>query len=132
MRTTSRFICCFWKFAVAALTFASTSAASLLISRTILKHVIKYSRSAKFKEHGATVASHVTVGSGQTFYIYGEREIALTLLSIPKGSTIKARANTAFGIARQFLFADDEPVAERRSETGLVITQILSTEPAAT
>ena len=83
-------------------------------------------------EHGATVASHVTIGSGQTFYIYGEREIALDLLSIPKGSTIKARANTAFGVARQFVFADVEPVAERRSETGLVITQILSAEPAAT
>jgi hypothetical protein len=83
-------------------------------------------------EHGATVASSVVIDSGQTFYVYGEREIALQLLSIPKGSTIKARANTAFGVAKQFLFADDEPFAERRSETGLVITQILGTEPADT
>ncbi len=83
-------------------------------------------------EHGATVASHVTIDSGQTFYVYGEREIALKLLYIPKGTTIRARANTAFGISTQFLFADDEPVAERRSETGLVITQILSTEPTKT
>ena len=80
-------------------------------------------------EHGATVACHVTIDSGQTFYIYGEREIALKLLSMPKGSTVKARANTAFGVAKQFVIADDEPFAERRSETGLVITQILSTEP---
>jgi hypothetical protein len=38
-------------------------------------------------------------------------------------------SNTAFGIAKQFVIADDEPFAERRSETGLVITQIISTEP---
>ena len=83
-------------------------------------------------EHGATVACHTTINSGQTFYVYGERKIALELLSIPKGSTVKARANTAFGVSTQFIIADDEPVAERRAETGLVIMEILSTEPKAT
>jgi len=43
-------------------------------------------------EHGATVACHATIDSGQRFFIYGEREIAIKLLSIPKGSTVKARA----------------------------------------
>lgn len=83
-------------------------------------------------EHGATVACQATIDSGQTFYIYGEREIALKLLSMRKGSTVKARANTAFGIATQVIIADDEPVAERRAETGLVITQIMSSEPTET
>jgi hypothetical protein len=83
-------------------------------------------------EHGATVASQVAIDSGQTFYIYGEREIALALLSVPKGSTVKARANTAFGTCIQVLWGDDGPIPETRAETGLVITQILSTEPTHT
>jgi len=83
-------------------------------------------------EHGATVASQVSIDSGQTFYIYGEREIALALLSVPKGSTVKARANTAFGTCIQVLWGDDGPIPETRAETGLVITKILSTEPTHT
>lgn len=76
-------------------------------------------------EHGASVACHVIIDSGQTFYVYGEREIALALLSLPKGSTVKARANTAFGTCIQVQWGDDGPIPETRAETGLIITQIL-------
>jgi len=81
-------------------------------------------------EHGATVASNVTIDSGQTFYVYGERDVALALLKLPKGSTVKARANTAFGTCTQAIWTDDGPIPETRAETGLVITQILNTESA--
>lgn len=40
-------------------------------------------------EPGATVASQVTIDSGQTFYVYGERDIAIVLNSLPKNSTVK-------------------------------------------
>jgi hypothetical protein len=84
-------------------------------------------------EHGATVATHVTIDSGQTFYVYGERDIALALHSLPKGSTVRAVANTAFGTCTQVLWTDDSgPVPETRAETGLVITRILGTEPPKT
>jgi len=83
-------------------------------------------------EHGATVACHVTIDSGQAFYIYGEREIALEMLSVPKGTRVKARANTAFGTYTQVLWADDGPIPETRGEPGLVITEILSSEPTNT
>ncbi|MGH6863563.1 MAG: hypothetical protein ACRECN_04720, partial [Methylocella sp.] len=83
-------------------------------------------------EPGATVACQTTIASGQTFYIYGEREVALELLTVLKGSIVKARANTAFGTTIQVQWTDDGPLPETRAETGLVITQILSTEPTAT
>lgn len=79
-------------------------------------------------EHGAAVAIHVTIDSGQTFFVYGERDIALTLLKLPKSATVKARANTAFGTCTQAVWADDGPIPETRVETGLVITQILDVE----
>ncbi|MGA2408970.1 MAG: DUF4062 domain-containing protein [Candidatus Binataceae bacterium] len=80
-------------------------------------------------EPGATVACYVTIDSGQRFYIYGERDIALELLSLPKNSKVKAIANTAFGTHTEVLWFDD-PIPETRTEMGLVITQILNTEPA--
>jgi len=80
-------------------------------------------------EHGATIASNVTIDSGQTFYVYGERDMALMLLNLPKGATVKARANTAFGTCTQAVWTDDGPLPETRVETGLVITQILSAGP---
>jgi len=83
-------------------------------------------------EPGATVASRVTIDTGQTFYVYGERDIALALLKLPKSSTVKARANTAFGTYKQTLWADEDFTAETRMETGLVITQILNAEPPKT
>jgi hypothetical protein len=81
-------------------------------------------------EAGATVASHVTIDSGQTFYVYGEREIAIALISLPKNSIVRAIANTAFGTCTQALWTDDGPIPETRAETGLVITRILSAEPS--
>jgi len=80
----------------------------------------------------ATVASHVTIDSGQTFYVYGERDIAIALISVPKNSIVRAIANTAFGTCTQALWTDDGPIPEMRAETGLVITRILSTEPSKT
>jgi hypothetical protein len=80
-------------------------------------------------EHGAAVACQAAIDSGQNFSIYGEREIALELLSVPKGSTVTARANTAFGTCVQVLWSDEGPIPETRGESGLVITQIMGVEP---
>jgi hypothetical protein len=77
-------------------------------------------------EHGATVTSNVTLDTGQTFYVYGERDIALALLQLPKNAIVKAVANTAFGTCTQVMWTDDAgPIAETRADTGLVITKIL-------
>jgi hypothetical protein len=80
-------------------------------------------------EHGASVASQVVIETGQTFYIYGERDIALSLLRLARGSTVRARANTTFGICKQIIFTEDEPLPDIRVETGLVITEIMDVEP---
>ncbi len=80
-------------------------------------------------EHGATVSSPATLSSGQSFSVYGERDVALTLLKLPANSTVRARANTAFGICTQALWLDDGPISETRTETGLIITEILDTGP---
>ena len=79
-------------------------------------------------EHGATVTSSATLSSGQSFSVYGEREIALALLKLDKSLTVRARANTAFGICTQALWTDDGPISETRTETGLIITEILDAE----
>jgi hypothetical protein len=39
------------------------------------------------------------------------------------------KANTAFGIWTQVMFADDDLIPETRAETGLIITEILDAEP---
>ncbi|MGH6838301.1 MAG: hypothetical protein ACREDT_05800 [Methylocella sp.] len=83
-------------------------------------------------EPGATVASHVTIDSGQTFYVYGEGDIVIALSSLPKKTIVKAVANTVFGTSIQVQWTDDGPIPETRAETGLVITQILSTEAPKT
>ena len=83
-------------------------------------------------EPGATVASHVTIDSGQKFYVFGERDIAIALNTLPKNSTVRAIANTAFGTHVGVQWTDDGPIPETNSETGLVITQILSAEPSKT
>jgi hypothetical protein len=83
---------------------------------------------ALYLEHGATVTSSATLSSGQSSSVYGEREIALALLKLLENSTVKARANTAFGICTQALWTDDGPIPETRAETGLIITGILDTE----
>jgi hypothetical protein len=80
-------------------------------------------------EHGATVASSATLNSGQSFSVYGERDVALVLLKLLENSTVKARANTAFGVCTQVLWTDDGPIPETRAETGLIITEVLEIEP---
>lgn len=79
-------------------------------------------------EPGATVACHVNLGSGQAFTLYGERDIALKLLSVPNGSTVKAKANTVYGDGPDVQWTDAGPIPSIRSETGLVIKEILSTD----
>ena len=79
-------------------------------------------------EPGATVACQVTLDSGQAFTVYGERDIALDLLSLPDGSAVKARANTVYGDGKDVQWTDDGPIPTIRSEMGLVIKEILSAE----
>jgi hypothetical protein len=76
-------------------------------------------------EMGATVCFNASIGDKQSFEIYAERDIALRLLTIPVGTAMTARVNTAFGTATTFQWADDGIIPEARGETGLVITQIL-------
>jgi hypothetical protein len=81
-------------------------------------------------EIGATVVCYnVQIGkSARTLHVYGEREIALALLSVPKNSIVTARANTAFGERTDVDWTDDGPIAVPQAEKGLVITEILSTK----
>lgn len=80
-------------------------------------------------EHGAAVVSYVNISGGQSFFVYGERDIALAMLRLPKNTTVRARVNTAFGTCIHALWTDDGPIPETRAETGLIITEILDTEP---
>ena len=62
--------------------------------------------------------------------VHGERDIALALAAMAPGSRVTAVANTAFGTYTQIIWSEDgEPILETRGEKGLVITQILNSEP---
>jgi hypothetical protein len=53
------------------------------------------------------------------------------MLSIPKDSTVTARANTAFGERIEVEWSEDEgPITTKRAEKGLVITEILKIGPS--
>jgi len=82
-------------------------------------------------EIGATVVCYNVpiVSSGKTLHVYGERNIALSLLSISAGFIVTARASTAFGERMEVDWTDDGPIPVQRSEKGLVITEILGTRP---
>jgi len=82
-------------------------------------------------EIGATVVCYNVpiVSSGKTLHIYGERNIALSLLSISAGFIVTARASTAFGERMEVDWTDDGPIPVQRSEKGLAITEILGTRP---
>ena len=62
-----------------------------------------------------------------TLHIYGEREVALALLSMPRNSTVVAQVNTAFGERVDVEWTDDGPITVQRAEKGLVVTEILVT-----
>jgi hypothetical protein len=82
-------------------------------------------------EHGATVTTPARIDTSTLLNVHGERDIALALTAMAPGPRIKAVANTAFGTYTQIIWSEDgEPIPETRGEKGLVITQILSTEPA--
>jgi hypothetical protein len=77
-------------------------------------------------ELGATVVCYVTLSnSGQTFYVYGERDIAVALLKVQKKSVVRARATTAFGHHKTVDWDEDGPVSTTQMEKGLVIKEIL-------
>lgn len=77
-------------------------------------------------EIGATVTSFVTLGdSGQTVHVYGQREIALALLKVPKKSYVRAGATTAFGTRREVQYSEDGAITETSIQKGIVIKEIL-------
>jgi hypothetical protein len=78
-------------------------------------------------EIGATVVDKLALSTGLAIQIFAERELALELCKIPKGSTITANAVTAFGAYNQPCFVDDDIVLTRETELGVVIKELLST-----
>jgi hypothetical protein len=81
-------------------------------------------------EHGATVTTPARIDASMLLNAHGERDIAVALTALARGSRVKAVANTAFGTYTQIIWSEEgEPIPEVRGEKGLVITQILSTEP---
>ncbi len=71
-------------------------------------------------EIGATVFDRVKFTNGGDERIFAERDVALTLCRLPKGTVIRAKAVTAFGIYDRIDYAD-EPVTTPETETGLIV-----------
>jgi hypothetical protein len=77
-------------------------------------------------EIGATVVDSLKLSAGIDMRIFAERDIALKLCKISKGSTIQAHAITAFGTYQEMFFTDEEMVSKPDTEMGLIIKDILS------
>ena len=82
-------------------------------------------------EMGASVYTYVILGTGERFRIFGERDVAVALCKLPKKVRVHARAVTAFGVYQRVDWTDDGPVANLEMETGLIVKEIISTEPEA-
>jgi len=80
---------------------------------------------------GACVFAFVTLSMGSRVRIFGERNVALALCTLPKNASVHARAVTAFGLYKRVDWTDDGPVTTPEVETGLIVMEILRTEPKA-
>jgi hypothetical protein len=80
-------------------------------------------------EIGASVVARAKLSTGDHFSIFGERDVALALCMLPKKVSVHARAVTAFGVYKRVDWTDDGPVLTPEIETGLIIKEIIQTEP---
>lgn len=81
-------------------------------------------------EIGATAyASVPLVSTPRTMYVYGEGEMALSLLKIPEKSIVTARVTTVFGKRKEVEWSDDGCITTTHIEIGLVVKEILNIEP---
>jgi hypothetical protein len=76
-------------------------------------------------EMGATVYDSLDLSNSIRFQIFAERDLALRIYALPKDTTIRARAVTAFGVYSMVHYLDDGPEVTYESETGLVIKEII-------
>jgi hypothetical protein len=82
-------------------------------------------------EMGACVFAFVTLSTGSRVRIFGERDVALALCTLPKKARVHARAVTAFGVYKRVDWTDDGPMTTPEVETGLIVKEIIRTEPKA-
>ncbi|MGA2716429.1 MAG: DUF4062 domain-containing protein [Bryobacteraceae bacterium] len=76
-------------------------------------------------EIGATVVDNVKLSNGIDMLVFAERDLALKLCRIPKGSIVQASAVTAFGAYQQVFFTEDDAVVKPDTEIGLIIKNVL-------
>lgn len=75
---------------------------------------------------GASVRDYLKINNEESWYIYGENEIAEQLLELPKDVRVKARAITVFGVMKDIHYAEDGSITKVESTNGLLIKEILS------
>jgi Domain of unknown function (DUF4062) len=80
-------------------------------------------------EIGASVVTRTQLSTGGHFSIFGELDVALALCKLPKKVRVHVRAVTAFGVYKRVDWTDDGPVLTPEVETGLIIKEIMQTEP---
>ena len=112
-------------FALMPKVFAGRPLTIEFISKGEFKAAYSEAARALGLEIGATVFDRVKFTNGGDERVFAERDVALTLCRLPKGTVIRAKAVTAFGIYDRIDYVD-EPVATPETETGLVLKEILN------
>lgn len=80
-------------------------------------------------EIGATVVDSLKLSTGIEMRLFAERDVALKLCRMPKGSVVQASAVTAFGAYQEVFFTEDDVVVKPDTEIGLIIKDLLTTRP---
>jgi len=80
-------------------------------------------------EVGASVFAVVTLGTGSRLRIFGERDMALALCTLPKNARVYTMAITACGAYNRVDWTDDGPMITPEVETGLIVKEIVRIEP---
>lgn len=81
------------------------------------------------------VVSHYCDVSGDqahnSWYVYGEGDIAVTLIGVPSKSRIRARVKSIYGVTEETEYSDDGTVKKKEEQLGLLIIDIIDIEEVA-
>ena len=81
-------------------------------------------------EIGATVSDYVELSSGASLHVHAERANAAKLLKHAKGTTVRAKGTTSYGVYNEWRFTDDGCVGEPQTIETVIVKDILEIQPS--
>ena len=73
---------------------------------------------------GATIRDYVKLSGNLSVYVYASDELAERLVGLPKGTPVRARGVTVFGICHEIEWGPDGPTNKREGVDGIKVLEI--------